>query len=51
MRCLPYKSPIGFGKRNKRRNRGVFEDGGTKWKIATTSLHDDVLLDGEDCHE
>ena len=40
-----------LNKRNARRNRGVFRQGGAEWKVAATSMHDDVLLDIEECHE
>ena len=39
---------LGFEKRNEERNRGVLGEGGTKWKVAATSVHDDVLLDSEE---
>ena len=51
MRRLRPKSLLGFDKRNKRRNRGDLGEGGTKWKMAAASLHNDVLLDTEECHE
>ena len=51
MRRLPPKSILGFDKRNEGRNRGVPGEGGTKVKVAAASLHDDVLLDTEECHE
>ena len=38
-------------KRNAGRNRGVLGEGGTKWKMSATSLHNDVLLDTEECHK
>ena len=41
----------GLDKRNEGRNRGVLGEGGTKWKVAATSMHDDVLLDTEEYHE
>ena len=34
-----------------RGNCGVLGEGGTKWKVAATSLHNDVLLDTEEYHE
>ena len=40
------KSP-GLDKRNQGRNRGVAGKGGTEWKMAATSLHDNVLFDTE----
>ena len=51
MRRLPPKSLLGLDKRNKRRNRGALGEGGTKSSMATTSLHDDVLLDTEEGHK
>ena len=50
MRRLPPKSSPGFDKK-RGRNSGVLEEGGTKWKVAATSLHNDVFLDTEECHE
>ena len=44
------KSP-GFDKRNEWRNRGVLGEGGTKWKVAATNMHDDVVLDTEESNE
>ena len=38
-------------KENKTRNRGVLREGGAEWKMVTTSLHDDVLLDSEECYK
>ena len=35
---------LGLDKRVERRNRGVLGEGGAEWKMAATSLHDDVLL-------
>ena len=29
----------------------LLEKGGTKWNVAAACLHDDVLLDTEECHE
>ena len=36
---------------NERTKRGVFGEGGAEWKMATKSMHNDVLLDSEECHE
>ena len=36
-----------FDKGNKRINSGVVGEGGAEWKMATASLHDDVLPDTE----
>ena len=51
MRWLSSKSSAEFDKRNKRKNSGVLGKGGTEWKMAATSLQDDVLLDIEECHK
>ena len=45
------KSILGFDNGNERRNRGVPGEGGTKWKVAAASLHSEVLLETEECHE
>ena len=37
--------------KDKRRNRGVLGEGGTKCDMAAASLHDDVLLDTEESLE
>ena len=42
----PKVSP-GHDKRNERRNG----EGGIERKMATTSMHDDVLLDSEECYK
>ena len=47
MRWLPPKGPTGLDERNKKRN-GVLGEGEAEWKMAATSLHDDVLLDTEE---
>ena len=39
------KVPLDLTTRNKRRNCGVLREGGAP------SLHDDVFLDTEECHE
>ena len=53
MRCVGFssKSLVGFDERNKRRIGGFLGKGGTVWEMAATSLHSDVLLDSEECHE
>ena len=39
-------------KETRRRNRGVsWRRWNIEWKVAATSLYDDVLLDTEECHE
>ena len=45
------KVPLGLAKGTRGEIVEFLKMVGTKWKIAATSLHDDVLLDGEDCHE
>ena len=42
---------LGCDEGDERRRGGVLAKGGTMWKIAATSLHNDVLLDSEECHE
>ena len=37
--------------RNKRSNLRVLGEGEAEWKIAPTSMHDDVLLDSEETHK
>ena len=51
MRWPSPKHLFGFGKRNKRRNRGVFGESGAEWEMAAASLHNDVLSDSEECHQ
>ena len=50
MRRIPPKSPPGFDKRNKR-SGGILGKSETKWEMDATSLHDDVLLDTEECYK
>ena len=38
-------------KETRGENRGVLGEFGTKWKVAATSMYDDVLLDTAECHE
>ena len=45
------KFSLDLNERNKGRNRGVPREGGAEWKVAATSLYDDVFLDSEECHE
>ena len=33
------------------RDRGVLGEGGANWKMAATSVHNDVLLDSEEYHD
>ena len=42
---------LGFHRRNERRNRTVLEEGGAEWKVAASSVHDDLLLDSQEYHE
>ena len=51
MQRIPSKSFSGLDKRNERRNCGILGEGGTEWQTATTSLHNDVLLDSQECLE
>ena len=51
LRWVPSKSCSGLDKRDERRNCRVLGESGTQWHMAATSLHDDVLLDSEECHE
>ena len=44
------KSPLELT-RNMRRSGGVIGKGGAEWEMAGTSLHNNVLLDTEECHE
>ena len=37
--------------RDERESCGILGEGGTDWKMAATSLHHDVPLDSEECHE
>ena len=45
------KVPLELTKRNKRRSGGFFGESGAEWQMAAASMHDDVLLDSEECHE
>ena len=38
-------------RRNTRRSGGNLGEGGTMREMAATSLHNDALLDSENCHE
>ena len=54
VRCVGFHSKVSLNvkKKNERRNRGEFGKGGAEWKMAATSLHDDVFFfDSEECHE
>ena len=35
--------------RNERRNCGTLGENGAEWQMPATSLHNDVLLDSEEC--
>ena len=43
--------PLVVTKGNERRNRGILGEGRAEWEMAATSLHDDALLNSEECHE
>ena len=45
------KVPLDLTKETRGRNRGVLGESGTEWQMVATSLHDDVLLDSQQCHE
>ena len=50
--CDGFHPKVSLGlTKEKRRNRGVLGEGGTKWEMAAASLYDDVLLDTEESHE
>ena len=51
LRWLWDEIAVGFDESNKRRSGGILGEGGTVWEMAATSLHNDVLLDFEECHE
>ena len=51
MRRIPTERSLGLDKRNKKGNCRVPGEGGTEWQMAATSLHNDVLLDSEECCE
>ena len=48
---LPPEVPLDLTKETRGENRGVSGEGGTEWHMAATSVHDDVLLDSEDCYK
>ena len=50
MRRIPPESSLGLDKRSKKGNRRVPAEGGAEWKMAATSLYDDVPLDSEECY-
>ena len=43
--------PLDLTKETRGENRGLPGEGGAEWKVAATSLHNDVFLDSEECHE
>ena len=43
------KVPLDLTRENKKRNSGVIGKGGAEWQMAATSLHNDVLLDTQEC--
>ena len=45
------KVPLDSTKGNERRNCRDLGESATKWYMAATSLHDDVLLDSKECHK
>ena len=44
------EASLGLDTRNKRINCGIRRNSGAKWQVAATSLHDDVVLDTEECY-
>ena len=38
-------------RKNERINYVIPRNNGKVWEMAATSLHDDVFLDSEECHE
>ena len=50
MRRIPPKSSSGLNKRTRGKLR-IFGEGGAEWRMAATSLHNDVPLDSEERHE
>ena len=47
----PPERSLGLDKRNKKGNCRVPGEGGTEWQMAATRVHNDVLLDSEECCE
>ena len=45
------KVPLDLTTETERESCGILGEGGTERTMAATSLHDDVLLDSEECHE
>ena len=45
------KVPLDVTKETTGKVVDVVGEGGAEWKMAATSMHDDVLLDSEECHE
>ena len=45
------KVPLDLTKRNKRTSVGIIGEGGAVWEMAAANLHDDVLLETEECYE
>ena len=45
------KVPLDFTKETRGENREVSREGGAEWPMAATTLHDDIFLGPEECHE
>ena len=42
---------LGLDNGNERSNCGILGESGAEWQMAATSVHNDVFLDSEECHE
>ena len=51
VRLHPSQSSAGFDTRNQRRSGGILGVGGAVWEMAAASVHGDLLLDSEECHD
>ena len=51
VRRLSRQDPSRFNNRNERKIVEFWEKGGAEWKMAATSMHDDVLRDSEEFYE
>ena len=45
------KVPLDLTKETREEIVAFLREGGAEWKVAATSMHNDVLLDSEECHE
>ena len=51
MRWLASQSSVEIGEGDEQRRGGILGEGRTVWEMAAASLHYNVLLDSEECHE